>query len=457
VCAATQSALINVLPSTFRGIAVSVFDGRILAFAFVHGLAASIAAAVLPALIAWRSEGVSVLRAAARSQPSRLIAGRILLALQAMLTSVLVTGALITVPPFLRIVLHDRGYNPRGLFLLMVNGEVGQGGKATAVQQIDSILDLLRTQPDVQAAAATRTVPFGDSVQAGGGFWDQYGASGTQFAVSSDFFGTLGARVVAGRDFSRDEVRDNERVSVVNEAGRAVLWPGTSASQVIGRSLTVGGVARQVIGVVSDVLPRPGAARIPALYVPISDSYVQPTTSAFPILVRTSGNRPLPRSAAADFLGRRVNASLAMAQPVSEIGAQSMERSRFLAVTVSAFTIIGLVLAAVGMYALAAVDASARAFEVALKQACGAAPARLGADMISRALRPTLAGLIGGGALIWTLGHVVQARVAGLNAARPEAFLWSTVIVVALATIAVWFPIRRAILTDPASILNKST
>jgi putative ABC transport system permease protein len=456
VCAATQSALINILPGTFRGIAVSVFDRRILAFAFVHGLAASIAAAVLPALIAWRSEGVSVLRVAARSQPTRLTTGRILLALQATLTCVLVTAALITVPPFLRIVLQDRGYDPRGLFMLMVNGEAGNGASATVVPQTDPILDFLRAQPDVKAAAATRTVPFGDSVQAGGEFWGQYGVLGAQFAVSSDFFGTLGARFIAGREFSRDEVRNNAPLCVVNEAGRSVLWPGTPVSQVIGRSLTAGGVAREVIGVVSNVLARPGAVKIPALYVPVTDPYVRPTTSAFPILVRTSSRQPLSRTTATDPLSRRLNASLAMAQPVGEIGAQAMERSRFLAVTVGAFTLIGLVLAAVGMYALAAVDASARAFEVALKQACGAAPARIQTDMISRALRPALAGVVGAGAVIWTLGHVLQAGVAGLNASRPQAFMWSIVIVVGLAAVAAWFPIRRAVRTDPVSILNKN-
>ena len=131
-----------------------------------------------------------------------------------------------------------------------------------------------------------------------------------------------------------------------------------------------------------------------------------------------------------------------------------MQQPRFQALLFGSVAVIGLLLAAVGLYAVAAFDVARRRQEMGIRLALGATAGDLRHLVIGAALRPvaigTVAGLIGA----WWTARFLQAFVFEVDVRNPWTFGVVAVVLAVTAVLAVWRPAQRAAKTDPTTVLR---
>jgi ABC-type antimicrobial peptide transport system permease subunit len=158
-------------------------------------------------------------------------------------------------------------------------------------------------------------------------------------------------------------------------------------------------------------------------------------------------------------LRARVQAEIATPQTVG-VGEEldtltgGLRDDRFRTTLFAAFGVLGLVLAAVGLYAVTSFEATLRHLEMGVRLALGATPGQVKRLIIQDAIRPVAIGIaLGLGASYWA-ATFLQVFLHGVDARDP----WTLAIVGATlgmaAVVAAWLPAHRASHTDPATTLR---
>jgi predicted permease len=270
-------------------------------------------------------------------------------------------------------------------------------------------------------------------------------------SVSPGYFEALGIPVLQGRAFRPADDADAPDVAVVNRRLAELLWPGRDP---LGQRIQVGleeGSA-EVVGVVptgkyDDVTEEPQ----PALYRPIGQLYA-PTATVF---VRWSapdrGALPAVRRTL-----RQLDPALPLfdIEPAEALLGRALWNARAVATLLSIFGVVGLLLAAVGIYGVVAHSVRERTREMGLRIALGA---RAGSVLVL-ALRRVIA-LCVAGALIGILVAALLARplgslLFGVGTADPLTFGGVAALLLVVAVAAAWLPARRATHVDPVQALR---
>jgi ABC-type antimicrobial peptide transport system permease subunit len=260
--------------------------------------------------------------------------------------------------------------------------------------------------------------------------------------------------VVAGRDFTRTEIAERLPLAVVNRAGGASLWPGRPASDVIGQQVAHENVTYRVIGVVGDVKNAPGEASAAGLYLPLTSDGVRVTQSALNVAVRFADGVTPDLSVFQTRLDAALGENTVTLQSVAERAAPYLQRPRFQAVLFASAAVIALVLAAVGLYALAAFDVARRRREMGIRLTLGATARDLRRAVVGTAVRPVIAGAAAGLVVTWWAAQYLQSFLFEVDARDPWTYALVALVLVATAVVAAWLPARRAARTDPASVLR---
>jgi putative ABC transport system permease protein len=276
-------------------------------------------------------------------------------------------------------------------------------------------------------------------------------------SVEPSYFAAFGLRPLAGRLLAATDDAQAPRVAVVADRLARRITPD---GQVVGRRLrsvaVAGGVAPgpwlTIVGVVPNVL-QSEIDRTPrgSVYLPLA----QEPSRFVSLVVRTSGD-PM---ALADAL-RRTVAAADSDLPVYwlETLDARLDRGRFLASFLATlfggFAGVGLLLAAVGLYAVLAFEVARQTPEIGVRRALGATNHRLLAAVMGRhAIRFAIA--IGAG-LVLSAGFA-QALASVLFGVSPFDLLTFTVVGVTIAltcTLAALVPVLRALRVQPASVLR---
>jgi putative ABC transport system permease protein len=138
---------------------------------------------------------------------------------------------------------------------------------------------------------------------------------------------------------------------------------------------------------------------------------------------------------------------------MAEIRADLVATTRFNTMLLAALGVIGLTLAAVGIYGVIAYFVSQRTQEIGLRMALGATEKKVLAMVVRQALRPVLVGVtvgIGGGLMA---GRALASLLFGVSAADPATFAGVVLVLVTAALLASWVPARRAARVDPTRAL----
>jgi ABC-type antimicrobial peptide transport system permease subunit len=147
-----------------------------------------------------------------------------------------------------------------------------------------------------------------------------------------------------------------------------------------------------------------------------------------------------------------------MAIEVRSLSAQvdgAMAQERVMATLATAFGVLALVLACVGLYGIQAYTVARRTKEIGVRIALGAARQRIVGMVLKQALRLLSIGVLVGLPAAWVASRWVQAMLFGLKGVDPATSAGAILLLVAAALVAAYLPARRASLVDPVVALRQ--
>jgi len=257
--------------------------------------------------------------------------------------------------------------------------------------------------------------------------------------TSGDYFKTTGIPLLEGRSYSDADRLESAPVLVVSRSLARREWPTESA---IGKRIKWLGQWRTIIGVVGDVKLRDLFESVtPTMYAPLSQVMRGATPS---VVVRARPNaaelaptiRALVQATAADVTATDVD-------EMSDLISSTLSDERFRTELISVFAAIAALLAAVGMYGVAATAASRRTREMAIRSALGANDASIISLIVRAGASGVVAGAVTGVALSLVAMRTLRPYLYGIGAMDPWSYA-SVVLLLGLTTLAAtWIPARR--------------
>ncbi|MCP4903287.1 MAG: FtsX-like permease family protein [bacterium] len=274
--------------------------------------------------------------------------------------------------------------------------------------------------------------------------------------VIPGFFEALGIDVLRGRAFVEEDETDSRDVAIVNEllarryfgdadaVGRRLWWPGMDGAE--DRIFEIVGVVEDTK--TQDYLTEPE----PTVYF----SYPQhsyPTGSA--LLVSTRGN-PAEAVPVLHRWLRDYEAHLAIINVVTypEIVRGFLYTHRMSAEMFSALAVLGLLLAAVGIFSVTALTVSRKTKEIGVRMSIGARRIDIGLLIVRRALVPVGFGLGIGIAISLGVTRLVRSLLQGVEPNDPLTLIIGGGVLVAASALAAFMPARRATSVDPVTALR---
>jgi predicted permease len=447
-----------------------LLDPRVLLFTAAAAIVSGLLAGFVPAWHTSHTDVAESLRSGARDvTATRGVLRSTLLATQVALTLVLLVGAGL----FTRSLRNaeDLDYGLDLGHLLIADVDV----QATDVSRTDSpggpndpqsalylrLLQDIQPNPEVASAAVSVGTPYGwshatDLRVTGRDSLPHLPSGGPYFnAVSADYFATAGTRIVRGRGFTAaDEERGAPRVAVVGATFARLVWPG---GEPIGQCLYVGGddsSCVQVVGVAADARSR-GVMEDRTLlyYVPFGRHLVSPAING--LLIRTRG----PAAAAAG----RIQHALQGAEPgLSYVRVQSLAdriapqwRSWKLGATMfTAFGVLALIIASLGLYAVTAYGVTQRVQEFGVRIALGARRLDVARLAVAQALRAVALGAGAGLLAAVALSRGLRALLFEVAPTDPVSLAAAVAIMMLVSAVAAYGPARRAARVDPMEALR---
>ncbi len=436
------SMLVGFLPALPIPVQISLaLDWRVIVFACGLSLVAAVLSGLAPALHASRADVSTVLKSESWGASGRSRMRNTFVVAQVSLSLLLIiVGGLFT-RALQRSNSTDAGFDSRGVEVASIDGSVA-----------DDVLDRVRRLPGVEAASMVRFLPlssegfgFGLSLpgaaQSPGGSREVVGGSGN--IVAPGYFSAMRIPLVAGRDFTEQDAKGAPDVAIVGEAAARRFWPGQDA---IGQRLVLDGADRtgavvQVIGIARDIRYRNvDFGSEPFVYLPFRQFGMQQMT-----LVVRSG----PGASVARPLGQ-VAAELSpdMARPsiqhLNDAMAVALAPQRVVAFVAGGLGLVGVLLAAIGIYGVTALTVSRRTREIAVRSALGAQRAAIVRLVLRHTLWLTALGTMLGLLLGAIAGQVLSMLLVGVSPLDPIALIGAVAVCVAVAIVACYVPVHRA-------------
>lgn len=278
----------------------------------------------------------------------------------------------------------------------------------------------------------------------------------TRDEVSADFFRTLGTPLLRGRFFSIEDRLEAPRVAIINDALARRSWPGHDP---VGRRFALGprdadDLWYTVVGVVGD-MRRQGLERepLPQIFVSLAQN---PPSRNVNLFTRTSSNDPLAMAGVLREAVRRVdkNAPIYGVAPLKEELGRYLTQRRFQSLLLTGFSIVALLMAALGIYGLIQYSIATRTQEIGLRMAMGAQAGDVFRMFIGEGLMLSLTGVAIGLVGAWWVGRAGSSLLFGVTATDPLTFTIVSLLLMAVAVAACYFPARRAMKVDPIVALR---
>jgi putative ABC transport system permease protein len=453
VCYAAFETILTIVPAALVSAAVTPLDPRLIGFTVIAALLTAVIAGSLPALRAARRDVVAGLRRDDRSTAGRLRGGSTLLVIQAALGVVLVTGAAVTVRSFVAMLFEDPGYRADDLYDLSVQHGYARDQPRNTVSRIRRAEETVRGFAGIEGAGVGSRFLTGFTLL-DDAFWTDRGQSGARIGIGGGLFKAMGTAMLAGREFTDQEVHDAAPVAIVNRTAAAQLWPGTVPQEVIGQTLTTTDGVRTLVGVAQDVRRLPAVPMVATLFIPVTAPEAPFSSSSLAMTVRMMPGHSLDAAGLDARLDESLGQNTLRVEAVASRSRPQLQQPRFQAILFASVAVIGLLLAVTGLYAVAAFDVARRRFEVGVRLTLGATRTGVHALFLKGAVRPVIAGVLLGIAMAWWLARFLQAFVFEVDARDPWTLLLVAVVLLMTAVLAAWLPARRAARTDPATVLR---
>lgn len=460
--AAWSVRLVPLLPLPTDGAEIDLaFDHRVALFGVLVALATGLLFGLLPALRSARTDVATALRDESRGQsPGRgvtFLRGG-LVAVQVAISMVLVIAAGLLARSLANAERVDPGVDAERIAVLATNlqqGGVTDGETAVVATQL---LERIGALQGVERAALTTRLPVepgGTTTQIVDGYEPAAGTGSVElpFAfVSRDYFETMGIRVIGGRTFTADDHAESPMVIVVNEAAARTFWGEDAVGGRIRPQGAPDAPWRQVVGVVTDVkvdgLQEPPT---PMIYY----SAEQAGIGSFAIVARAAGDPAALTGALRNAL-REVRPSLPVNRLITleaHLG-DALAGPRAAAALMGGFSLLALLLASLGVYAVVAFTVERRTQELGIRLALGATRSRIIGMVLVKSLVIVALGVAAGLTLAVPAMRGLEGMLFGVRAVDAITFIQATLLLLVAAAGAAFLPALRAARADPVEALR---
>ncbi|HLB38223.1 MAG TPA: ABC transporter permease [Gemmatimonadales bacterium] len=440
-------------------------DATVLGFALVMSAVTGLLFGVAPALRGSNVElGASLKESGARSGGGAGVmrARNSLVIAEIALSIVLLAGAGLLMRSFANLLDVGVGFETERLVLADVPVPTSRYPEASQrARAFESLVERVQALPGVQSATAILFPPLSGAGSATS-FWvndrpipPQGEAPVADLRwVQRDYARTMGIPLLAGRFFERTDGEGAPLRVVVNKNFAETFWPGESA---IGRSLSMpwgDTLVAEIVGVVEDVLHNGPRTEVrPKIYW--HHQQFQPFTLPMTLVVRTATDgvdvAPALRAEA-----RAVDPSMPIynLRSMESALSETLARARLATVSLGAFSLIALILAAVGVYGVLAYSVSQRTREFGVRMAVGADQATLARLVLTQGTRLVVVGLVIGAAVALAVSRLMEGLVFEVGTRDPLSFMGAAAVLGAVALLASYLPARRAARVDPMEALR---
>lgn len=455
-----QSALSGLQPPALFGATLDVHtDLRVVAFTAAVTFACGLFFGLVPAWRASRTDVSGQLRDGDRSASSGrghllrngLVVGQVCLSLVALIGAGLFLRALGEASEV------PLGFEPDGLTLLSVDlgaqGYDEEEGRLFYREAIDAVSALAGVES--VAVGSLTPLSFGPLrrvlTEAEDESDPEAGLMIRETIVTSDYPEAAGADLLRGRPLEASDDRDAVRVGLVNQRMAEMLWPGEDA---LGRRFRIAlpPTVVTVVGVLEtakavDIAEDPA----PAYFLPAEQVY--PPTATFFV-------RSAPAAAGVAEEVRRTLSTIDPSLPVYDVmpAASLVSRAtwntRAITLLLAAFGLVGLALAAVGVYGVVSTSVRERTREIGLRMALGAEASQMIRTVVGGSL--VVAGLgVGAGLLLAALlTRPLGPQLFGVSPTDAVTYGSTAALLLLVAALAAWLPARRAARVDPTEALR---
>jgi predicted permease len=446
------SLLMGLLPAFPVPVSLSVpLDARVVFFALGLSFVAAVLAGLAPALHASRSDVVAALKDDTQGPVDRHRLRNAFVVAQIAFSILLVVVASLLVRGFDDSLSRAQQLDVRGVDAVSVDLSMGGYTQATGPEAMGRLLNQVRQIQGVTAAAiADRSPQDGGSrvmgsVSRGNGAAAD-GRTAFQFnwhLTSPGYFQTLGMTLVSGRDFAASDTTTGEPVAIVGERTARELWPGREA---IGQYLEISpalfdpskprnAMALRVVGVVDDQTTE---GSLP-LYVPIAQRYLPTIT----IMTKVAPDQPSIAAVVAAVVDDSGLPALTSG-PLERTGDGPPQTLLRIASTVAGTAgIIGLLLAAVGIYGVTAYAVTQRTREIGIRLSLGASAREVVLLVLRQGMTLVAIGSAIGVALAAAAAQLMSGRQFGLRN-DPLALAAAAALFMGVGLVACYIPVRRA-------------
>ena len=445
-----------------RSIDSIAMDGRVFGFALLVSCLTGVLFGVAPALSALRTGMNESLKEGGRSASTggRNRLRHVLVASEVALAMVVLSGAGLMIKSMTRLLGVDPGLNPKNVLTVGMSVPqeeiyVGPPGLPRFCQDLDQHVGAI---PGVVSVGAVGHLPFhgnaGRRFQIEGRPPEAPGhLPGASYSVACpNYFRTMGIPILKGREFTPQDTVSAPGMIAINEAMARAFWPKEDP---VGRAIRLGGSdgpRLTVVGVVGDV-------HYQGLDVPVERQFLRPYTQAgWPVMTVVVRTIHAPATFAAAV--KKAIADVLPDWPVS--GFQTMEdvvhdstgSRRFPMLLLTVFSVVALVLAAVGIVGVVGHSVTQRTHEIGLRMALGAGIVDVLRLVVSGNMLWVLAGLAAGVAGSAGLTRLLSGLLYGVRPLDPVVLGTVSALLAAVALFASYLPARRAARIDPMAALR---
>ena len=446
---------------SFYGMNDIGINRTVLFFTVGISVATGIVFGLAPALSSAKLDLNDALKATAKTATSRSGLRGAFVVSQLALALVLLIGAGLMTRSFVRLLNVKLGFNPKNVLTMRIELPRSRYQNGDQRRQFfGQLLERAQSIPGVQSVGAISQLPLSGYSMVG-----RFGIEGQPEPepgkgkaipigmVTAGYFRTMQIPLVDGRLFDERDAEKMPDVAIVNESMAKKFWPGQNPiGKKVGALCNEHELCRTVVGVVGDIRHEGlGEEAQPEIYLP----HRQLALPNMSLVLRTAGD-PLAIVSATRNEVRVLDKDqpVALVQTLDEHISASVLQPRLLTTLLSVFAGLGLVLAAVGVYAMMSYSVSQRRGEIGIRIALGAMKADILRLVVGQAALLVGVSLAIGVAAALGSTRLLRSLLYEVGIWDPFTFAAIVLLLALVAMFAAWLPARRAAKISPMVALR---
>jgi putative ABC transport system permease protein len=440
-------------------------DGRVLFFTFGVASFSTFIFSLLPALQASRLDLNDAFKEGGRSgEGSRSRHARSFLVIVEMaLALVLLVGAGLMIIGFWRVVDVFRGADPDSILTMQtLLPEAKYKDPQRVAEFYQQAIGRMETLSGVESVSVASNTPLNNSpnptieitIEGRPPLRPGERQLSDLMVVSPNYFTTIGARLLEGRDFGERDGREAPPVAIISELTARRYWPNEDP---LGRRIKrdnsdVNAPWLTIVGIVSDVKQSWFDREIrPQVY----QSYLQTQRPRMTFLLRTATD-PMSLVAAvrSQILAVDKDQPIEDIKTLARLFVDEASPFRFVAVLMLVFGTVALILSAIGVYGVMSYSVVQRTHEIGVRMALGAQQTDVLRLIVGQGVKTTALGLMIGLPLAWGLSRLMASVLFGVVSLEYTTLIGFPALLAVVAFLASYFPARRAMQVDPMVALR---